>query len=258
MRRQLLGAGMLITSDFVVINMPKTGSTFMRAVLKDIYRASRPRSELQELMLPHRERPERGSDQHGAVRQIPREHAAKPIVSIARNPVDKLISAYEFRFWQERPPLGMRIAKQMFPHFPNLTFGEYLQMAERSHATRLEGGNPLGLGPQTITFMQMYFNKPVAELDYRARSYFFDGLYRKDMPPVRFLRFEALRTDLAAFLSDHGFEESELRPVFDTPKLNASKQRKDDPETWRIATDFVQGQEQVLYRMLADHGITWG
>lgn len=247
---------MLITSDFVVINMPKTGSTFLRTVLANIYRASRPQAEFRELLLPHLERPERAPDQHGTLRQIPREHAAKPIVSIARDPADKLISAYEFRFWQKHPPVGMRVAREMFPRFPDLTFGEYLQLAERSNATRLEGGNPLGLGPQTITFMQMYFNKPASAVAYRSRSYFVDGAYRRDMPAIRFLRFKSLRDELAALLGDHGFSTSELAPVFDTPKLNASR-RRDDPETWRIAKDFVQVREQMLYRMFADHGITW-
>ena len=50
-----LAVGMLITSDFVVINMPKTGSTFLRTVLAEIYRASRPQAEFRELMLPHLE-----------------------------------------------------------------------------------------------------------------------------------------------------------------------------------------------------------
>ena len=247
---------MLITSDFVVINMPKTGSTFLRTVLTNIYRGSRPQAEFRELMLPHLEQPNRGRDQHGSVRQIPPEDATKLVVSIARNPADKMISAYEFRFWQERPPLGMRVSRQMFPHFPDLTFSEYLQMAERSNSTRLEGGNPLGLGPQTITFMQMYFNKPVSAVDCRSQSYFLEGAYRRDLPAIRFLRFERLRDDLAALLADYGFTSSELAPIFDTPKLNASK-RKDDPETWRLASDFVQPREQMLYRMFADHGITW-
>ncbi len=247
---------MLITPDFVVINMPKTGSTFLRTVLTDIYRRSRPAAEFRELMLPHLEQPKRGRDQHGSVRQIPPEHASKLVVSIARNPADKVISAYEFRFWEERPPLGMRVAREMFPHFPNLTFGEYLKMAERSNATRLDGDNPLGLGPQTITFMQMYFNKPVSTVDYRSPSYFLDGAYRRDMPAIRFLRFEKLRDELAAFLAEFGFTTGELAPIFDTPKLNASK-RRDDPATWQMASDFVQPREQMLYRMFADHGITW-
>jgi len=81
---------MIITDDFVMLNFPKTGSSFAREALKRLY-ANR---NIIELMLPkitekrYRDR----VDQHGTFRQIPLAHKNKPVLSITRNPLSRFQS----------------------------------------------------------------------------------------------------------------------------------------------------------------------
>ncbi len=100
---------MIITDKHIFLNFPKTGSTFIREVLKQIYkwRNQNQKSKtvnkikgrdlyIEEFLMPHYNLPEY-KDQHGAWDQIPLKHKNKHVISVARNPVDRFISLYRFQ-----------------------------------------------------------------------------------------------------------------------------------------------------------------
>lgn len=135
---------MLITKDFIVINNPKTGSSFVRKVLKKIYTQREQKyswlkkksiawqfipEELIELKIRPIVSTKLPPNQHGAVSQIPEKYAKnKAIVSVVRNLYTKILSQYEFKWWQTNYHLfaNKELIDNTFPNFPNLSLEEYV------------------------------------------------------------------------------------------------------------------------------------
>ena len=136
---------MIITPKLVLLNFPKTGSTFARAALKEIHRINTP---LKSTLLSRVGVKVNGMreiigvsnqsvyqvlhgirGQHSTYSQIPKKYKTLPVVSIIRNPFERYVSLYEFRWWvnyplyAENPELLAR-----YPSFPEISFKQYLEM----------------------------------------------------------------------------------------------------------------------------------
>ena len=103
---------MILTKDFVVINYPKTGSTYLRACVKALYKEKTTINSIfnrhnvfEELMLPkiYGNVSKSYKDQHGVVRQIPEVYKSLPIVTVTRHPLDRIVSSYHFAWWKKNP-----------------------------------------------------------------------------------------------------------------------------------------------------------
>lgn len=217
---------MLVAAHFLVLNLPKSGSSFVRAVVKDLYRRRRGRYPawwphrsgsdrfLKELILPNVRLPGRSRDQHGIAAQIPRRFRDRPIVSVIRDPYAKLVSDYRFRWWATYPPLPPAELARLFPQFPGLSFDEYLRLSDHVAARKVvatTGAGPsTALGNLTVEFVQFFFRDPATALRRMSDDYVASGAFRADMAPVAFLRQERLNEELADFLARHGFAAAEV------------------------------------------------
>ncbi len=272
---------MLITSEFVVLNVPKSGSSFVREVIKSIYEsrraAGKPRSLLQralstirkpkdgselfvkELILPNIRLRGRPADQHGTYAQLPERFRNRPLVAVIRNPYDKLVSDYEFRWWAKYPPLPTQQLLEVVPNFPDLSFDEYLRMSECTAAAKLGGQNPLQLGNLTVEFIQFFFKHPPTALQNVSDSYVDSGEFKEDMAAVTFLRQERLNEDLAAFLDRYGFREDELALCRSHPRVNETVARAPDRASlWTPwALEHVHTRERLLLGMLEQLGFRY-
>ena len=92
---------MIITDQFVMLNFPKTGSTFVRNVLKQIHEeltfsssdrllmglGLKKKPYYENLWLPRIRNTyrEQVQDEHGIYSQIPERHRGKTIVSVKRD-----------------------------------------------------------------------------------------------------------------------------------------------------------------------------
>jgi len=253
----------LITPNFVLLNMPKTGSTFARTVLKAIHEERAEQrstaSELIELILPSPTAPGRPADQHGTYRQIPSDHAHKPIVSIARNLYGKFLSTYRFGFWAVHPPLPIDTLRSKFPHFPDLSFDEYVEMNLISGIGKVPNNERLLIGNQTIQFISMYCRNPEAVI---AGLSFDDEtslrLILSDLGNVRFLRCGKVNNDMANYLAEFGYSPAEVVFCRHHPPVNAAPASNADPaQVWTpIALDYVRRNERLLLAVFSALGIT--
>jgi hypothetical protein len=141
---------MIITEIFVMLNLPKTGSTFARTVIKELYKPSIlkkilvklrlvPR-DLIELKLPNIKMPNRIFDQHGTYSQIPKKYLNRPVFSVVRNPYTRFLSAYQFKSWANPNQLTVdrSILERDFPTFPDLDMDTYVDLLIESEKTRLK------------------------------------------------------------------------------------------------------------------------
>jgi hypothetical protein len=240
---------MIITDSFVMLNYPKTGSTFARKVIKDLY-ASVPRRWFHrpyclDLILPNI-RHEGEPDQHGCYCQIPKRYQKREVVSIIRNPYDRFLSGYEFRYWAYFPPRPIEVIQQSFPTFPNLTLDEYVDFFEQEYGS--------AVGPQTFQFMQLFSRQlPPKPKSIPSLKSVLDGV-----GDVTFLRQEYLASDLMAFLQRKGFSPEQTAFIATHERLNVTTGGTDDrSRLWTLkALEFVSRAESLLFDILFHYGIS--
>ena len=126
---------MLITDDFVVINFPKTGSTYVRNRIKEVYQNLKfyhRKGKLIELLLPNI-RTKSGINnkivsQHGIYAQIPDKFEKREVISVVRNPYERLYSLYTFKWWAKIPSWDINLAKEKYRKYPDITFNEFVDL----------------------------------------------------------------------------------------------------------------------------------
>lgn len=275
---------MLITKNFVLLNTPKTGSTFVRTVLKRVhgynppgrilgsrklarYRTNLGLKGLREIFttgLHYGGHDEKFKDQHGSYCQLPRKYQDRKVVTIARNPFDRLVSQYHWRGWTRLrlwPEGDARYDR--YANYPELTFEEFLDYQERVSAARLRGLElKVPLGAQSAQFVLMVFKRPFEVLKAMDEDYIESGAYRADMPDLHLLRNENLNRDLYDFLLSRSYAEKDIRFILDEAPIRppGSLQKPDRPHLSYFSEDLqreIRESERLLFHIFKDFGITY-
>jgi hypothetical protein len=172
---------MLVTRDFVFVHVPKTAGRFLRAVLHEHF----------EVVYEH--------PLHPYYDQLPPEYSELPAVCIVRNPWDWYVSLYHFvHHVKDREP------ERVQGYLWTAVMGEG-DMPFKDAITKACTVRELG-GPTPAWLAVM------RELDsdyYTAMHHLATG--RSD-PRLEVARFEALDTDLVAFLESHGIAYPKALP----------------------------------------------
>lgn len=261
---------MLITRKFVMLNFPKTGSAFARDTLKRLHQGNRVRRGLErfglarprlqeELMMPYYFNPVqqaangRLNSEHGTYQQIPKEHRHKPVFTVVRDPLRRLVSLYEFRSWVQHPFPSTDRLKQWFPHFPDLSFDEYCKMnQELALPFAQPEGMQVAIGPLTTQFIRFYARDPLKTI----LSLREDTDLRRDQdlhfPQIRFLHTEHLNQELHDLLLEHGYGRDKLAFILDKPKMNTTKRSR----TNYLTPDLVarlHHSERFFYQLFPEY-----
>ncbi len=234
---------MIITDDFIMLNFPKTGSSFAREVLKKLYTRqdskgrkflkilglSQP-ANFKEIMLQNidEKKGSKAKAQHGTLKQIPHQYKNKPILSITRNPLLRLESTYFYRWWEKYPPANINTILEDYPHFPNLSFSEYNEMLHtHGRRNRLNNITPkIELGFQTIQFIQFYFKDPELILKIIDDDYIENELYNESLIDICFIHQENLNFELKEFLLQFGFKPDKLEFIDLMNKVNTTDKKQ--------------------------------
>ncbi len=267
-----------------MLNVPKSGSSFARKVIKDIHAERRHSAVsrknifgllwsfiyrpmpgqndddfLVEIICPNIRLPGRAADQHGTYSQIPNRFKDLPIISIIRDPYEKIVSDFTFRWWAKYPPVPIAELKTAFPEFPDLGFDQFLQMSRLTAKKKLNGANPLGLGNLTIEFIQFFFRDPIKVLQILSGDYIRSGSFRNDMPDIEFISQNCLNEELAGVLKRFGYSLEEQEVCRNQIRVNESMSRIiDGPIIWtKEMIDAVQSEEAYLFLMLEHLGFSY-
>lgn len=266
---------MLITNHFVVLNFPKTGSSFVREVIKEIYNKRlnktliervliklqiKERDFIKEILMPRFGIPD-DKDQHGNYFQIPEKYRNKKIVAVIRNPYLRFESQYKFKWWAKNTSTDADCLNK-FPSFPNLSIDDYFefQLSQVSVQKELFGiPQNLNIGYQTIRFIYMFFKNPAEIFPKLTNNYFESGSYLNDIAEVKFLRQENLNEELAMFLSNYNFSKYELDFVRQYKKVNVSNSYKSSNESQltKKTIENIRVNEHFLFKMLSDLGFNY-
>lgn len=268
---------MIITEDFIMINFPKTGSSFARKVIKELYsgrhntvariliKLRMRESGYTELMLPniynarYKFKDNFVKGQHGVISQIPEQYINKPIISIVRNPFSRYISGYQFKWWQKYPHERIEIIKQKYPDFPDITFTEYYDMVHNFGIDRrLRGIKPkIELGLYTIQFIQYFFHDPEEVLRKIDNEYIENELFIKDIGDIHFLRQENLNADLKDYLLKLGVDSEELQFIDTMKKVNVTIKKEQEQNLALILNEEIKNKilekDKLLFKLFPEY-----
>ncbi len=265
---------MVITDQFVVLNFPKTGSTFVRTVLQTLHQKQlngsvgrrlaralglRRRPFFQELMVrqPMDLPGPPQVHQHGVYQDIPAEHKHKPILSVLRHPMDRLVSIYEYRWWALNPPMDHDWGLASFPHFPDLTFEEFVRYLDLL-ATRKTPylREKAVIGAQSINFLQFFLReRPRLIFPLITDDYIDSGAYRRDLVDATFLRMEDLNRDLYEALRKFGYPAKDLAFILDEQKIYPEGPPRSPKRPWQsYYTGELEARVRHSERLLFEVG----
>lgn len=200
---------MIITKDFVVLNFPKTGSTYIRTCLKSIYKKNsvfnrifNNRKIYEDLHFSkiYGNTLEKYKDQHAVFSQIPQKHIHKPIITIVRNPIGRVVSSFHYAWWKTHHLYDLKAIKKKYPSYPELdliTFAKFLNDADLAPDNLLKPYANV-LGYNTRLFLIFYSAKPED-----AAKKLLTGKYKlREVieSNITFLQQEQLTQDLIDFI----------------------------------------------------------
>lgn len=250
---------MLVTENFVFLNMPKTGSTFVRKNLRRIHEKTYkshgspdyPRivefaknlfksGELTEYYLPsildYGKPAYMTKNQHGLRADIPEQHTNKHIVSVYRNVFDRYYSQYTYEHWKRFPVHPLEEIRSSFPNFPDLSFEEFVDYwTEFNPSKKHPTVTGIETGPLSSQFIFFYSTTPEKFVGTESEENI--AFIREDVSDVELLDFSNLNASLHSFLQRMGYEAAVIDHIVDEPPLNVS--RSTSVELSEIFTDSV-------------------
>lgn len=275
---------MIITDKFVYVHMPKTGGTFVTKVLTqiheargDVFRKQRdddpPEPALRRLKRRLRPAPDivivmqhRQStnlyNPHGVGSKIPRAHQHKPVLGTIRNPFDRYVSQYEFKWWQQYPE---RLANDLdalmatYPHFPDVSFAEFVEMTNRFFVKRMPTnlGDEHQIGRQTEQIAGYYFKDPSV----------IERMTADDLRPERFrahlldklhlISTDNLNQGLYDFLCKMGYANDEVAFILELDKIHPRRGGRNDEQRWEKyytpeLKAWVRQRERLLFDLFPE------
>ena len=254
-----------------MLNFPKTGSTFARKVIKEIYknkqlkmnqdkRADSNKIFIKELFLPNLR--VKGCDykvdHHGIYAQIPEQHLNKDVYSIVRNPYSRFISMFEFREWVKNPQIPNELFKELYSNHQNMDIDDYIDLVKLSIKYRLGFEIPhVHIGIQSVQFIQTFFKSPLKILSRITDKYIDSNDIFEDLANINFLRQENLRNDLKVTLKKYGFSSAELNVIDITKDSNVTPNKSTNRNKFRTNKflNYIEHYERLIFRILKNKNI---
>lgn len=157
---------------------------------------------------------------HAGINQIPKEHQHKKVVMNVRNTFDHYVSRYKFGWWaiekNSSAMFDMDSLIKDYPHFPNLSFSEFMCVFNNWHYRRSKQvarhsslliEKEIGYNTWILTKLGLQSPKQfLSEFD----EYSNDRL-KESFNHIWFLRTERLNDDLVNLLHANGFSYRELK-----------------------------------------------
>lgn len=262
---------MILTHDLVFVHFPKTGGTFVRRMLTKLDEARIKGTWLAYLPPNIRRRVRRdfidydlSDKQHDPCRHIPASHQDKPILATLRNPYDRYVSIYEFRYWAinaARYPLWNNV-KKAYPHFPDLTFVEFVQALNQiilpaRVSTSLGRDKDIPFGWQTWQFVDFFFKEPDQILPKLGPNYLSSKAYQADIYPIHFIRTHNLNQELHDFLIHLGYQPHDIAFILTTPKIFPEGRGRNADQIWQKyytpeLKEYVRQKEDFLFTLFPE------
>jgi hypothetical protein len=263
---------MIVTDSFVLLNLPKTGSTFTRSVIKKLFNEDNPTvfdkikwklkisdKKVKELKFENVKVNFRSNkDQHGIYDQIPSKYknSKREIVSTIRDPFTAYISRYNFESWKKHRWPHLEERKKKYPHYPDLSFYEYVDAVNMNISHRLQDVElPKGLkiGELSLQFIQMFCRNHKDLIPKLHKDFKSDSSLNDHFPEITFLRQENLNEELYEFFLRHSWKQSDLAFISNEKKKNVSTTDKYKNYLTDDVVNIILDMEWFLFELFPEY-----
>jgi len=267
---------MIVTDNFVMLNFPKTGSTFTRKAIDKVFEHDKSLMRFlvrmgliakpyKELWLPNiYNNTVDNSSQHGCYRLIPEEDKNKTVATIIRNPYGRYVSSYLYEWWKSHPPVEESKIKIDYPTFPDLSFEQYYEMIHKysrdgyyNNGDRNINEHKHYFGIYTLLFIQFYSKKPDALINELDNDSIDIEKFKSEFSDIVFLKQENLNNELKSFLIKMGYDEEKVNRIDSMEKVNVSNDKKNSLKNF--ITDEILEQinerEKLFFEMFPEYKV---
>lgn len=253
---------MFVTDRFVFLHQPKTGGTFVSAILARVHEARgdavatayvEPGSDVAppgpgaafKLMLGERY-------QHGRRQDLPASLRHHRLVATVRNPYDRYASQFEFAWWRRMPEMfgPVEETRRAYPRFPDLSFDDFVHLTNAVAVPACDAvAEPVGF--HTYQFIEFFARDP--EAAWRGLC---NGTDRErwalETRDVEFLDQARLNADLHAFLLRMGYAAGDVAFVRDADRIWPPEGGRPAGDDWRryYSPDmktYVRRRDRLLF-----------
>jgi hypothetical protein len=257
---------MIFTDRFVYVHEPKTGGSFVTAALMRLHGFEWSRGMRLMAMLRGQvtRRGPHGAFtyhnlKHGTFSQVPPAQRDKTVLATVRGPYEMYVSQYEFGWWRRRAMrrffTGVPDFARRFPRFPDLSFPEFVDLWDAA----LGDADESGRGAWTCQFIRFYFREPERARAWPDAVLRDPAARRAALPRIHFVRTEALREGLHAFLLEQGYPPDDVAFILEMGKVLPGRGRRDDQRWERYYTpelkDRVRRRERLLLEIFPDFDV---
>ncbi len=252
---------MIITEKFIYLHMPKTGGTFVTALLKQLWGVDQESSfftKIKQKVI--RRRAFVNINKHGVCYQIPSQYTHMPILGCVRNPYDRYVSQYTFNWWKNHPDdfRGLR----EHPRFPDLSFEDFVYLANEKWLDVGKFNTKLdpSVGWHTNAFITYYCRNPKDLLCYGENPTLTTARIRAAMGPETLLRTHRLNEDLYDYLLKQGYSASQLGFILASPKIMPREGGRSEDQKWEkyytpVLKAFVRERERLLFSLFPEFDV---
>ena len=249
---------MVVTDNFIYIHIPKTGGTFVTHVLDKLHNGTI-RRKLTRIFFRKRYL---NLLKHGTCSDIPLDYINLPVVSTIRNPYDRYVSQYEFKWWKMYPEdfAESHEWKKNCINFPDVTFEEFVLTANKVFFQFPEICRQRNIGFHTEQFILYYFKNPYEILKKIDSTYISSKHYRRDMYDIHFIYTEELNYGLYNYLLSSGYHRKEIAFILTTGKINPIEGGRTANQKWKYyytdeLKDFIREKERYLFAMFPEYDL---
>jgi hypothetical protein len=253
---------MFVTDRLVFLHQPKTGGTFVSAILARVHEArgdrvatvrvdpgqdipAPPAGSACRVMIGERY-------QHGRRVDVPASLRRHHIVATIRNPYDRYVSQFEFAWWRRYPEMfgPVERTRQSYPRYPDLTFDDFVHLTNSVAVPACpSAADPIGF--HTFQFIESFADDPGAA--WRSLCDGSDGgRWMAATQDVTFLDQAHLNRDLHAFLLRMGYAPAEVAFVEHADRIWPPEGGRTADQDWPgyyspAMKAFVRRRERLLF-----------
>lgn len=198
---------------------------------------------------------------HGTCKEIPASHQGKPIVACVRNPYDRYVSQFNFRWWARHPFYDVEAVRRKFSNYPDLTFAEFLEFTrDQIPIQNTNFSADRVLGAHTWHFVNFFFRDPSGSFQKIDDAYLKNHAWKQDMFPVHFLKTDQLNQGLFEFLIKVGYDRTEVEFIRGEQKIFPQNKDRRQGRAWEDyytpeLKQLVRTRDRMLFEMFPEFDV---
>jgi len=203
---------------------------------------------------------------HDLYIDVPESEKGKPILATVRNPYDRYVALFYYRWWATHPEEkfnDISEVKRIYPHFPEVSFDEYVKFSNTLKKRLTVPGLDIEdeKGYLTQTFIKCYFSDPQKAYEKAGPEYIESREYLRDMGKVDFIHTENINVELYEYLLKKGHKERKIRFILEMDRIRPVGEGKTRPDyNWKKhytpkLRKYVREKEDLLFRLFPEYDV---